>query len=217
MPSARPPTAAIARRSIAPRIRCRAASPSSAPIRSRAPAPSSSRPRAPDRSTTSTSDRRGDRSRHRSHPKGARRLERSGVAAIGASSSAAARPSPRCRLGRKRVLVIDDDDGIRRITQMLVEGLGHEVEAARDGIEGLAKLQLGVDLVLLDVVMPGLDGFDVCRRIRQDPDRQRRARHHRDDARDARASAARGRSRRERLHREAGRRDRAPRARRRRC
>ena len=52
---------------------------------------------------------------------------------------------------------------------MLVEGLGHDVEAARDGLEGLAKLQLGVDLVLLDVVMPGLDGFDVCRRIRQDP------------------------------------------------
>ena len=77
-------------------------------------------------------------------------------------------PSPP-PLSGKRVLVIDDDDGIRRITQMLVEGLGHEVEPARDGIEGLAKLQLGVDLVLLDVVMPGLDGFDVCRRIRQDP------------------------------------------------
>jgi putative two-component system response regulator len=73
------------------------------------------------------------------------------------------------RTGSKRILVIDDDAGIRRITQMLVESLGHQVEPARDGIEGLAKLQLGVDLVLLDVVMPGLDGFDVCRRIRQDP------------------------------------------------
>ena len=114
-------------------------------------------------------------------------------------------------VARKRVLVIDDDEGIRRITQMLVEGLGHDVEAARDGIEGLAKLQLGVDLVLLDVVMPGLDGFDVCRRIRQDP-----------AGRDVpvimvttletqRASAACGRSRRQRLHREAGRRDRAAR------
>ena len=67
------------------------------------------------------------------------------------------------------MLVIDDDAGIRKITEMLVKGLGYEVEPARDGIEGLAKLQLGVDLVLLDVVMPGLDGFDVCRRIRQDP------------------------------------------------
>jgi putative two-component system response regulator len=73
-------------------------------------------------------------------------------------------------IAAKRILVIDDDDGIRRITQMLVEGLGHRVEPARDGLEGLAKLKLGVDLVLLDVVMPGLDGFDVCRRIRQDPD-----------------------------------------------
>src|SRR3990170_255374 len=49
-----------------------------------------------------------------------------------------------------------------KTAQILGEGLGHDVEAARDGIEGLAKLQLGVDLVLLDVVMPGLDGFDVC-------------------------------------------------------
>jgi putative two-component system response regulator len=68
----------------------------------------------------------------------------------------------------KRILVIDDDDGIRNITQMLVEGLGHQAVGARDGVEGLAKLQ-GVDLILLDVVMPGLDGFEVCRRIRQDP------------------------------------------------
>jgi putative two-component system response regulator len=81
----------------------------------------------------------------------------------------ASRAQPAADLGRRRVLVIDDDDGIRRITQMLVEGLGHDVEVARDGIEGLAKLQLGVDLVLLDIVMPGLDGFDVCRRIRLDP------------------------------------------------
>src|SRR5258706_12631604 len=70
---------------------------------------------------------------------------------------------------RKRILVIDDDDVTRRITEVLVQSLGHESESARDGIEGLAKLRLGVDLVLLDVVMPGLDGFEVCRRIRRDP------------------------------------------------
>jgi putative two-component system response regulator len=87
---------------------------------------------------------------------------------VPATQTGAARASASPTTPRKRILVIDDDDGIRRITQMLVEALGHEVEPARDGIEGLAKLQLGVDLVLLDVVMPGLDGFDVCRRIRQD-------------------------------------------------
>ena len=78
-------------------------------------------------------------------------------------------PQSTSALSRKRILVIDDDEGIRKITEMLVEGLGHDVESARDGVEGLAKLHLGIDLVLLDVVMPGLDGFDVCRRIRQDP------------------------------------------------
>jgi putative two-component system response regulator len=91
------------------------------------------------------------------------------VPVTGEESRTATRPAELSGIGRKRVLVIDDDNAIRKITQTLVEGLGHEVEAARDGIEGLAKLQLGVDLVLLDVVMPGLDGFDVCRRIRQDP------------------------------------------------
>jgi putative two-component system response regulator len=89
--------------------------------------------------------------------------------ALQGAAPRAVRAQPPSDLGRKRVLVIDDDEGIRKITQMLVEGLGHDVEAARDGIEGLAKIHLGVDLVLLDVVMPGLDGFDVCRRIRQDP------------------------------------------------
>jgi putative two-component system response regulator len=88
---------------------------------------------------------------------------------VGGAAATQPRAYPPTGLGRKRVLVIDDDDGIRKITQTIVEGLGHDVESARDGIEGLAKLHLGVDLVLLDVVMPGLDGFDVCRRIRQDP------------------------------------------------
>jgi putative two-component system response regulator len=73
---------------------------------------------------------------------------------------------------RRRILVVDDDDTTRSVTQAMVEALGHECETARDGLEGLAKLHLGIDLVLLDVVMPGMDGFAVCRRIRQDPQTQ---------------------------------------------
>ncbi len=69
----------------------------------------------------------------------------------------------------KRILIVDDDDATRAITQAIVQAVGHEVETASDGIEALAKLGLGIDLVLLDVVMPGLDGFEVCRRIRRDP------------------------------------------------
>lgn len=69
---------------------------------------------------------------------------------------------------RKRILVVDDDETTRKITQAMVQSLGHETETARDGIDALSKLPLGIDLVLLDVVMPGLDGYVVCRRIRQD-------------------------------------------------
>ena len=70
---------------------------------------------------------------------------------------------------KKRVLVVDDDLTTRTVTEALIDALGHDPEPARDGIEALAKLRLGIDLVLLDVVMPGLDGYEVCRRIRQDP------------------------------------------------
>jgi putative two-component system response regulator len=73
---------------------------------------------------------------------------------------------------RKRILVVDDDKTTRTITEALVEVLGHYPEPARDGIEALAKLRLGADLVLLDVIMPGLDGYEVCRRIRQVPEAQ---------------------------------------------
>ncbi len=71
--------------------------------------------------------------------------------------------------GPKRLLIVDDDDATRTVTQAMARAQGHEVESAADGIEALAKVRLGVDLILLDVMMPGLDGFEVCRRIRQDP------------------------------------------------
>jgi two-component system response regulator MprA len=49
---------------------------------------------------------------------------------------------------------------------------GYDVELARDGAEGLAHLAgLGADLVVLDVLMPGLDGITVCRRLRESGDR----------------------------------------------
>src|SRR2546429_7532542 len=77
--------------------------------------------------------------------------------------------NPPVQTARHRILVIDDDDTTRRVTEVLVASLGHVVETARDGVEGLAKLGLDIDLVLLDVVMPGIDGYEVCRRIRRDP------------------------------------------------
>src|ERR1700694_2281843 len=69
----------------------------------------------------------------------------------------------------QRILVVDDVQQNLALLGSLVRSLGYEVETARDGLEALAKLALGVDLMLLDVMMPGLDGYEVARRVRADP------------------------------------------------
>ncbi|HUO63040.1 MAG TPA: HD domain-containing phosphohydrolase [Terriglobales bacterium] len=77
---------------------------------------------------------------------------------------------PGVRLHLVRVLAVDDQEDTRRVLQRALTTMGYEVEVACDGIEALAKLPLGADLVLLDARMPGLDGFEVARRIRSDPE-----------------------------------------------
>lgn len=69
----------------------------------------------------------------------------------------------------KRILIVDDDARMRLALRKLVESLGYDHEDARDGFEALAKVRLGFDLLLLDVVMPGIDGFEVVRQLRGDP------------------------------------------------
>jgi len=66
-----------------------------------------------------------------------------------------------------RILVADDDEMIRTLHAEFVRGFGYEVEIASDGIEAIAKIGLGVDLVLTDAHMPNMDGFEVARRIRK--------------------------------------------------
>ena len=70
----------------------------------------------------------------------------------------------------KRVLVVDDEPNIVMSLRFLMEREGFEVEVAPTGEAALRALDRGpADLVLLDVMMPELDGFEVCQRIRNNP------------------------------------------------
>lgn len=71
---------------------------------------------------------------------------------------------------QKTVLLIDDHDDERAIQRALLTHRGYRVLDASDGETGLAvALEHRPDLILLDVAMPRMDGFEVCRTIRQDP------------------------------------------------
>jgi DNA-binding response OmpR family regulator len=70
----------------------------------------------------------------------------------------------------KRVLVVDDEPNIVMSLRFLMEREGLDVEIAPTGEAALQALERApADLVLLDVMMPQLDGFEVCQRIRADP------------------------------------------------
>jgi two-component system, OmpR family, response regulator MprA len=66
-----------------------------------------------------------------------------------------------------RVLVVDDDPDVRDAVETALELEGHRVTTAADGLDALKRLgQTEFDAVVLDVLMPILDGFEVCRRLR---------------------------------------------------
>lgn len=71
----------------------------------------------------------------------------------------------------RNVLVVDDEPNILLSLQFLMRKAGYTVRVARDGEEALAEMaKLRPDVVLLDVMMPKRDGFDVCETIRANPD-----------------------------------------------
>jgi CheY-like chemotaxis protein len=68
------------------------------------------------------------------------------------------------------VLIVDDNATARETLVAILEGEGYDLQQAKDGIQALTMLkQLQPDLILLDVMMPAMDGFEVCRRIRATP------------------------------------------------
>jgi len=71
-----------------------------------------------------------------------------------------------------RIVVVDDDEALRNAVRRALRLESYDVELAADGEEALARLgAVNADLVVLDVLMPGLDGITVCRRLRESGDR----------------------------------------------
>jgi DNA-binding response OmpR family regulator len=69
-----------------------------------------------------------------------------------------------------KILVVDDSKLVTDIVKMRLEMYGYEVRLAHSGEEALASIASEMpDLLVLDVQMPGMDGYEVCRRLREDP------------------------------------------------
>jgi len=70
----------------------------------------------------------------------------------------------------KRILIIEDDPSVLRATSYILEKEGYEVLSAQNGLEGLKKAKdSNPDLLLLDVMLPGIDGFEICHSLRGEP------------------------------------------------
>jgi excisionase family DNA binding protein len=99
-------------------------------------------------------------------PGGHRRYRRSDLDAFLAQSGGGA--PPRTREGRRLILIVDDDDRLREFVRVNLEMEGYSVREAADAEQGLAALEEEPpDLILLDVMMPKMDGWEMLRRVQE--------------------------------------------------
>lgn len=74
------------------------------------------------------------------------------------------------KLMQKKILIIEDNTDLAQLLAMHLRDLSYEVEIAGDGADGLLRAGRGAfDLIILDLALPGIDGIEVCRRIREKP------------------------------------------------
>jgi len=72
---------------------------------------------------------------------------------------------------KNRIVLVDDEPNIRETVAFILEAEGFDVDTAVDGVDGLEKVRaIKPKLVLLDVMMPRMDGYEVCQTIRADAD-----------------------------------------------
>jgi twitching motility two-component system response regulator PilH len=72
------------------------------------------------------------------------------------------------------VMIVDDSNALREIIAKMLRDSGIEVISAEDGVQALEKIEqlTQLDLVVLDIVMPNMNGYDLCRHIRKNPKTQ---------------------------------------------
>ena len=72
------------------------------------------------------------------------------------------------------VMIVDDSNALREIIAKMLRDSGIEVISAEDGVQALEKIEqvAQLDLVVLDIVMPNMNGYDLCRHIRKNPKTQ---------------------------------------------
>ncbi len=70
----------------------------------------------------------------------------------------------------KKILVIEDDPSTLRLIKYTLQQEGYQVLAATNGLAGIRKAQNEEpDLIVLDIMLPGMDGFEICHRLRAEP------------------------------------------------